>query len=309
MDEPWLSFLILSEPLCSCSSRTRSSLCCQRRRPFSCSASSSCSCSFCKREESPAQTRAEGRSVRRQPALVLTFMWSWARLSRLSVVFLTESGDRGTCFFSCSRHCLSWARLRCKDDIYCMHSSFHFSTILHVNFNTAEGERIMTCFSPARCEQPCRWEKRRWLCVRPGNHTLLSVSNCHVLSSPVPTTRHLLIFLFAPLVRVIWAQRKNWCIAMFRLCSGQKKRVLKLFETQSLELLVMVGSYSEDCWRFSGFSPWADEWPGGQRRLLSSVPAGHCLVLAPSRTVSAVTSAPYARSLTRILTTDLCACK
>lgn len=64
-----------------------------------------------------------------------------------------------------------------------------------------------------------------------------------------------------------------------------KKRVLKLSETQSLELLVMVGSYSEDCWRFSGFSPWADEWPGGQRRLLSSVPAGHCLVLAPSRTV------------------------
>lgn len=48
MAEPWLSFLILSEPLCSCSSRTRSSLCCQRRRPFSCSASSSCSCSFWK---------------------------------------------------------------------------------------------------------------------------------------------------------------------------------------------------------------------------------------------------------------------
>lgn len=40
-----------------------------------------------------------------------TFMWSWARLSRLRVVFLMESDDRGTCFFSCSRHCLSWARL------------------------------------------------------------------------------------------------------------------------------------------------------------------------------------------------------
>lgn len=34
-----------------------------------------------------------------------------------------------------------------------------------------------------------------------------------------------------------------------------KKRVLKLSETQSLQLLVIVGSYSEDCWRFSGFSP------------------------------------------------------
>ena len=48
MVEPWLSFLILSEPLCSCSSRTLSSLCSQRRRPFICSARSSCSCSFWK---------------------------------------------------------------------------------------------------------------------------------------------------------------------------------------------------------------------------------------------------------------------
>lgn len=48
MTEPWLLLRILSEPLCSCSSRTRSSLCSQRRRPFSCSARSSCSCSFWK---------------------------------------------------------------------------------------------------------------------------------------------------------------------------------------------------------------------------------------------------------------------
>lgn len=41
-----------------------------------------------------------------------TFMWSWARLSRLRVVFLMESDDRGTCFLSCSRQCLSWARLQ-----------------------------------------------------------------------------------------------------------------------------------------------------------------------------------------------------
>lgn len=46
MLDPWLLFLILSVPLCSCSSRTRSSLCSQSRRPFSCSARSSCSCSF-----------------------------------------------------------------------------------------------------------------------------------------------------------------------------------------------------------------------------------------------------------------------
>lgn len=43
--------------------------------------------------------------------VVFTFMWSWARRSRLRVVFLTESDDRGTCFLSCSRQCLNWARL------------------------------------------------------------------------------------------------------------------------------------------------------------------------------------------------------
>lgn len=160
-------------------------------------------------------------------------MWSWARLSRLSVVFLTESDDRGTCFFSCSRHCLSWARLRCKDDIYCMRLSFHFSTkssnkAKHVNSTTGEDKWILTCFSPARCEQPCMWEKRRYLCIRAGNHALLSVSNCRVFQSPVPTARHLLVLLFAPLVRMIWAQRKNRCVAMFRLWSGWKKAVLKL---------------------------------------------------------------------------------
>lgn len=128
--------------------------------------------------------------------------------------------------------------------------------------------------------------------------------NCHVLWSPVPTARHLLVFLFAPLVRVIWVQRKNWCIAMFRLCSGQKQtnKIKQSSETKSLELLVIVGSSNEDRWLCSG---WADEWLGGQRRLLSSLPAGHCLVLAPSHTVSAVTSAPFAQSPTRILTTDL----
>lgn len=71
--------------------------------------------------ERPAQTESRRTrneaTARNRP----TFMWSWARLSRLSVVFLTESDDRGTCFFSCSRHCLSWARLPCKEDIYCMH--------------------------------------------------------------------------------------------------------------------------------------------------------------------------------------------
>lgn len=46
MVDPWLLFLILSVPLWSCSSRTCSSLCSQRRRSFSCSARSSCSCSF-----------------------------------------------------------------------------------------------------------------------------------------------------------------------------------------------------------------------------------------------------------------------
>ncbi len=55
MVDPWLSFLILSVPLCSCSSRTRSSLCSQRRRPFTCCARSSCSCSFW-RENAPGQT-------------------------------------------------------------------------------------------------------------------------------------------------------------------------------------------------------------------------------------------------------------
>lgn len=46
MVDPWLLFLILSVPLWSCSSRTRSSLCSQRRRSFSCLARSSCFCSF-----------------------------------------------------------------------------------------------------------------------------------------------------------------------------------------------------------------------------------------------------------------------
>lgn len=60
MVEPWLSFLILSEPLCSCSSRTRSSLCCQRRRPLSCWASSSCSCSFCNAGGTPPRAQTPG---------------------------------------------------------------------------------------------------------------------------------------------------------------------------------------------------------------------------------------------------------
>lgn len=129
-------------------------------------------------QESPAQRHADGHTARNRP----TLMWSWARLSRLSVVFLTESGDRGTCFFSCSRHCLSWARLRRKDDFYRMHESFYLSNKpRRANSSAVEGKWILTCFSPARCEQPCRWKKRRCLCIRPGNHTLLSVSNCGML--------------------------------------------------------------------------------------------------------------------------------
>lgn len=47
--EPRLSLRILSvaAPACSFSRRTRSSCCSQRRRPFSSSARSACSCSFC----------------------------------------------------------------------------------------------------------------------------------------------------------------------------------------------------------------------------------------------------------------------
>ena len=63
MVEPWLSFLILSEPLCSCSSRTLSSLCSQRRRPFICSARSSCSCSFLK-------VKAQKCNINPQPSTV-----------------------------------------------------------------------------------------------------------------------------------------------------------------------------------------------------------------------------------------------
>lgn len=52
-------------------------------------------------------------------SVVCTLMWSWARLSRLRVVFLIESDDRGTCFLSCSRQCLSWARLQ-KHKRHCL---------------------------------------------------------------------------------------------------------------------------------------------------------------------------------------------
>lgn len=124
MTEPWLLLRILSEPLCSCSSRTRSSLCSQRRRPFSCSARSSCSCSFWKGKP---KLRHDTKDPSFEQKMLMidfyqscmrksTFMWSWARLSRLRVVFLMESDDRGTCFFSCSRHCLSWARLQSISD-------------------------------------------------------------------------------------------------------------------------------------------------------------------------------------------------
>ena len=137
MVDPWLSFLILSVLLCSCSSRTCSSLCSQRRRPFCCSARSSCSCSFWD-EKAEGENQVRGRQNLRhnkdrirtwsvsnmskctviKPLTlyiwwpVPTFMWSWARLRRLRVVFLIESDDRGTCFLSCSRQYLSWARLQ-----------------------------------------------------------------------------------------------------------------------------------------------------------------------------------------------------
>lgn len=122
MVDPWLSFLILSVPLCSCSSRTRSSLCSQRRRPFSCSARSSCSCSFWgvrtqtnEHAFRPRGTRCDNAELSPSGPVSewvrSTFMWSWARLSRLRVVFLIESDDRGTCCLSCSRQSLSWARL------------------------------------------------------------------------------------------------------------------------------------------------------------------------------------------------------
>lgn len=59
------------------------------------------------------------RTLYSQPGLhregaLFTFMWSWARLSRLRVVFLMESDEWGTCFLSCSRQCLNWARLQNK---------------------------------------------------------------------------------------------------------------------------------------------------------------------------------------------------
>lgn len=99
------------------------------------------------------------RSVRHAAS---TFMWSWARLSKLSVVFLMESDERGTCFLSCSRQCLSWARLydgmqqlmrlicayaragchNCDEPSYCDTTRF-------------------TCSFPAHCELTCSYRKKR----------------------------------------------------------------------------------------------------------------------------------------------------
>lgn len=47
------------------------------------------------------------------------------------------------------------------------------------------------------------------VCISPGSRPLQPVSECGVLCSPVPAARHLLALLFAPLVRMIWAQGEN----------------------------------------------------------------------------------------------------
>lgn len=155
MTEPWLLFRILSEPLCSCSSRTLSSLCSHRRRPFSCSARSSCSCSFWKGKRIPKPQTWWARVIiwsdhagdPDSGVLVPTFIWSCARLRRLRVVFLIESDDSGICSLSCSRQCLNWARLQGKTSHNSDHNSLFLTYMIPSLANILAQDKHICCLS------------------------------------------------------------------------------------------------------------------------------------------------------------------
>lgn len=66
----------------------------------------------------------------------LTLMCSCACLSRLRVVFLAESEDRGTCCFSCSKQCFNWALL-------------HSNTCSNITFNYMQNHKDTLHFTPA----------------------------------------------------------------------------------------------------------------------------------------------------------------
>lgn len=173
MTEPWLLFRILSEPLCSCSSRTLSSLCSQRRRPFSCSARSSCSCSFWKGKQIPKPQTWWARVIMWSDdagnpdagVVVPTFMWSCARLRRLRVVFLIESDDSGICSLSCSRQCLNWARLQSKTSHNPYHNSLFLTYMSPSLANILAHDKHICCLS-------VKFDKKK----KPSNYLFFSSS-------------------------------------------------------------------------------------------------------------------------------------
>lgn len=89
--------------------------------------------------------------------LPLTFMCSCARLKRLRVVFLTESDDSGICSLSCSRQCLSWARLQGKNyNTLLLHIQYVPNTFTHdwdrhrtllILFRVPPG-KLFLCYTP-----------------------------------------------------------------------------------------------------------------------------------------------------------------
>lgn len=166
MDEPWLSFLILSEPLCSCSSRTRSSLCCQRRRPFICWASSSCSCSFC----SATEPSSDGRRGHARPG--------GGGGSQRSYLYVElgppQQVERGVPHRVRGQRNLLLQLLQALPQLgspvtqQTIRVSFTARTsVLIIPFQHQKTPRINgakgagTCSSPARCGPPCRQEQRR----------------------------------------------------------------------------------------------------------------------------------------------------
>lgn len=161
MAEPWLLLRILSEPLCSCSSRTLSSLCSQRRRPFICSARSSCSCSFCRGDKEgrrlPMQKLAgAGAAWWREERSVLPWCaaapasrgWGWCSSPSRTTAGFAPWAAPGS----------ASAELVCKGN-----KSKHF-LLAHVfpqrsvsltpthHTHTHSTIILVTCFSPARCE-------------------------------------------------------------------------------------------------------------------------------------------------------------
>lgn len=124
-------------------------------------------------------------------------MWSWARLSRLRVVFLIESDDRGTCFLSCSRQCLNWARLQCRTSnirVHLLASDLSLTIRKHecyakitTRLNLIKINKWLPVFLNFVVHRPAvkRRDRRLWgaeckawrtLAVKLQNHALLSVT-------------------------------------------------------------------------------------------------------------------------------------